>query len=203
MATIVTEGSGRHEQLGDRAELDLGFQADGADRAGAVARLGTRVAAATGALEHPGLTVRHRRLWVGSQWRDEKVVGARAGEHIALVVTDVAARISSSAALVRAEPSELHGPRWVLHDQAGAQREAQRRAVADARERAEGYADALGGRLGPLVSLGDASAHGGSPRMMMARAEAAVPDVRDLGLEPEPVEVAVRCTATWELAIPS
>jgi hypothetical protein len=33
---------------------------------------------------------------------------------------------------------------------------------------------------------------------MAVRAEAA-PDVRDLGLEPEPVRVTARCTTTWEL----
>ncbi|MGQ0575158.1 MAG: SIMPL domain-containing protein [Pseudonocardia sp.] len=204
MATIVTEGTGRHEQLGDRAELDLAFEATGPDRTAAVGRLGERVAAAAGALEHPGLTVRHRRLWVGSRWRDDQVVGAQAGEHVALLVTDVAALEEILAALVRAEPADLHGPRWVLHDPAAARREAQRAAVADARERAEGYAEALGARLGPLVSLSDSGAHGGSPRMMMAaRAEVAAPDVRDLGLEPEPVEVVAHCTATWELTTPS
>jgi uncharacterized protein len=29
--------------------------------------------------------------------------------------------------------------------------------------------------------------------------ESAAPDVRELGLEPEPVRVTVRCTTTWEL----
>lgn len=203
MGTIVTEGTGRVEQLADRAELDLGFDATGPDRAEAVARLGKRVAAAAGALEHPALTVRHRRLWVGTQWRDDHVVGARAGERIALLVTDVAALEEILAALVRAEPAELHGPRWTLDDGAAARREAQRRAVADARSRAEGYAQALGGRLGALVSLADAGAHAPSPRAFMAaadRAESAA-DVRDLGLEPEPVEVTARCTATWELLV--
>lgn len=203
MATIVTEGSGRYEELGDRAELDLSFEGIGPDRAAAVARLGERLAAAAAALEHPALTVRHRRLWVGAQWRDDQVIGARAGEHVALVVTDVAALEEVLAALVGAEPTDLHGPRWSLHDTAAARREAQRRAVADARERAEGYAAALGGRLGPLVSLGDVAAHAPSPRMMAARAEAAPPDIRDLGLEPEPVEILARCTATWELDLPA
>lgn len=202
ISTVVTEGTGRHEQIGDRAELDVGFAAAGPDRAGAVAELGARVAAAAASLEHPAVTVRHRRLWVGSRWRDDEVVGCRAGEQIALVVTDVAALEQVLAALVRAEPAELHGPRWVLHDPAAARREAQRGAVADAREQAEGYAEALGGRLGSLLSLSDVSGHGGSPRMMMAaRAEVAAPDVRDLGLEPEPVEVTARCTATWELVL--
>jgi hypothetical protein len=34
--------------------------------------------------------------------------------------------------------------------------------------------------------------------MAAARTEAA-PDVRELGLEPEPVRVTARCTTTWEL----
>ena len=35
-------------------------------------------------------------------------------------------------------------------------------------------------------------------RAVRAMAEAA-PDVRELGLEPEPVRVTVRCTTNWEL----
>ncbi|MGE3287802.1 MAG: SIMPL domain-containing protein [Pseudonocardia sp.] len=200
VGTIVTEGAGRVEQPGDRAELDLRFEGAGTDRASAVAALGARMAAAAGALEHPALKVRHRRLWVGTRWREDVVVGAQAVEHLDVVVTDVAALEEILAALVAAEPAGLGGPRWTLADEAAARREAQKRAVADARDRAEGYADALGGTLGALISLGDAGAHQPAPRMMaMAAREAAVPDVRDLGLEPEPVEVTARCTATWEL----
>jgi hypothetical protein len=36
--------------------------------------------------------------------------------------------------------------------------------------------------------------------MLGARAEAA-PDVRELGLEPEPVRVTAHCTTTWELVV--
>lgn len=204
MGTIVTEGTGRVESPGDRAELDLHFEGSGPDRAAAVAALGTRMAAAAGALEHPALRIRHRRLWVGARWSDgadgqATVVGAQAAEHLGVLVTDVTALEEILGALVAAEPAGMNGPRWTLHDEAAARREAQRRAVADARERAEGYAEALGGRLGALVSLGDAGASAPAPRMMaMAAREAAVPDVRDLGLEPEPVEVTARCTATWE-----
>lgn len=200
--SVSTEGTGRYEQLGDRAELDIGFSAAGPDRTEAVAALGRRVAAAAAALDHPGITVRHRRLWVGANWHDDQVVGCRAGEQVALVVTDVAALEEILAALVRAEPSDLHGPRWAVHDPAAAQREAQRLAVVDARERAEGYAAALGGRLGALRSLTDGSGGGASARMlgMAARAES-MPDIRDLGLEPEMVEVTARCTTTWQLLL--
>jgi uncharacterized protein len=199
---IVTEGTGWHEQPGDRAELDVGFTARGADRATAVGELGRRVAAAAAALAHPGLAVRHRRLWVSNEWRGDRVVGCRAGEDIVLVVDDVAALEDVLGALVRAEPTTLHGPRWSLHDPAAALRAAQRGAVADARERAEGYAAALGARLGPLRRLSEAPEHGGGMALRAAgHAEAVGPDVRDLGLEPEPVRVTARCATTWGLLL--
>ena len=201
MTEIVTEGSGWHEQPGDRAELEVGFTATGRTRAAAVTALGERVVAAAPALDAAGLTVRHRRLWVHNEWRRERVVGCRAGEDIKLLVTDVGVLESVLSALIAAEPTALNGPRWVLDDPDAARREAQRRAVADARDRAEGYATALGGELGALLRLSEAREHHhGSPvEFRMAAHEAAQPDVRDLGLEPEPVRVTVSCTTTWTL----
>lgn len=196
---IVTEGSGWHEQLGDRAELVVAFSAVARTRSAAVRDLGKQVAGAAPALELPGLEVRSRRLWVHNEWRGNRVVGCRAGEYFELLITDVAALEPALSALVGAEPTDLQGPRWVLADPAAAQRAAQRRAVADARTRAEGYAKALDGRLGPLVRLSEAPDHGvpATYRMRAAAAESAAPDVRDLGLEPEPVRVTARCTTTW------
>ena len=198
---IVTVGSGWHEQLADRAEIDLSFAASGKDRAAAVRDLGRAVAAAEPALAHPKLVVRSRRLWVATEWRGRKAVGARATEDVALLVEDVAVVEEVLAALVNAEPASLNGPRWTLHDPAAPLREAQRKAVADARERAEGYAVALGGALGPLSRLTETNEGGmPAPMMMRARAEAASLDVTELGLEPEPVRVTVRVTTTWTLA---
>lgn len=200
MTEIVTEGSGWFEQTGDRAELDVGFAATAKTRGEAVAGLGRRVAAAAPALETAGLTVAHRRLWVHNEWRRDRVVGCRAGEDIALVLDDVGALEAVLSALIAAEPERLDGPRWVLADPAAARREAQRRAVADARDRAEGYAAALGRELGGLLRLTEGADHRFMAASMrtMAKDDSA-PDVRDLGLEPEPVRVTVQCSTTWEL----
>ncbi|WP_300018388.1 SIMPL domain-containing protein [Pseudonocardia sp.] len=202
MTEIVTEGNGWHERPGDRAELDVGFTATGRTRAGAVAALGERVAAAATALDTDRLTIRHRRLWVHNEWRRERVVGCRAGEDIGLLLTDVGALEEILSALIAAEPTALTGPRWTLADPAGARREAQRRAVTDARDRAEGYAAALGRTLGPLLRLSETGVPEHHPAMF-ARTAAddsnRPPDVRDLGLEPEPVRVTVRCTTAWRL----
>lgn len=196
---IVTEGSGWYEQLGDCAELDVTFTAVARSRSDAVRDLGGRVAGADNALMLPGLRVRHRRVWVHNEWRGNRVVGCRAGEDLALLVTDVTAVDAVLSALVGAEPTDLQGPRWVLVDLAAAQREAQQRAVADARTRAEGYAAALGGRLGPLRRLSEAPEHASPMAYRTAAHESGAPDVRALGLEPEPVRVTARCTTTWVL----
>jgi hypothetical protein len=157
------------------------------------------VAAAESALTRPGLQVLHRRVRVHNEWRGNKVIGCRAGEDLALLVTDVGELDAVLSALVGAEPAGLQGPRWVLEDPAAAHREAQKRAVADARARAEGYATALGGTLGPLLKLSEAPEHAAPMAFRTAAAEAAGPDVRALGLEPEPVRVTARCTTTWTL----
>jgi len=201
---VVTEGSGWHEQVADRAELNVGYAGTGRDRTAAVTELGKRVVAAEPAFVLRGVSVLHRRLSVHDQWRGNRVVGCRATEDVVLRLDDVHALEDVLAALVHSEPAALHGPNWSLTDPTTARRTAQERAVADARDRAEGYATALGGRLGPLVRLSEAPDHGGSPRdvrMMAARAEMAAPDVRELGLEPEPVRVTAHCTTTWTLLV--
>lgn len=199
---IVTEGTGWHEETGDRAELDVGFTASARNRADAVRDLGRRVAAAEPALVRPGLVVRHRRFWVHNEWQGSRVVGCRAGENIDLLLTDVTALEDVLTALVSAEPTTLDGPRWLVDDPAAALREAQRKAVEDARVRAEGYAAALGGRLGVLRRLSESPERGfpGRPMAMAGRA-AAPPDVRELGLEPEPVRVTAQCTTSWALLL--
>lgn len=199
MTEIVTEGSGWYEQPGDRAELDVSFTAVARTRSDAVRDLGRRMAAAEPALTRPGLQVRHRRVRVHNEWRGNRLIGCRAGEDLALLVTDIAALDDLLSALVGAEPTGLQGPRWVLEDPAAALREAQKRAVADARIRAEGYAAALDATLGPLLKLSEAPDHAAPIAFRTAAAEAAGPDVRALGLEPEPVRITARCTTTWAL----
>jgi hypothetical protein len=199
---VVTVGTGWHEQLADRAEIDVCFAVTGKDRAGAVRALGRIVAAAEPALTRPGLVVRSRRLRVHTEWHGRKPVGCRANEDIALVLTDLAVVEDVLGSLIAAEPASLDGPRWTLGDPAAALREAQIRAVADARRRAEGYAAALGGTLGALQLLTEAADHGPAPMVMRAaRTEAAPVDVQDLGLEPEPVRVTARCTTTWAVRV--
>jgi uncharacterized protein len=199
---IVTEGSGWHEQTADRADVDLTYAASARTRADAVRDLAARVAGAEPHLAHAAVLVRHRRLWVHNEWRGRRVVGCRAEQQVSLRITDVAALEEVLSALIGTEPTGLDGPRWLLDDRAAALRQAQRRAVEDARVRAEGYAEALGGRIGDLIALTEAAEHAPMAYRAMAAGaaeSASGPDVRDLGLEPEPVRVSAHCTTRWTL----
>lgn len=200
----MTEGSGWHEEVADRAELELSFSATARTRADAVRELGGRVAGVEAVLAHAAVQVRHRRVWVHNEWRGRRMAGCRADESISITVTDVTALEEVLSGVIAAEPAGLNGPAWTLSDETAAQREAQRAAVVDARRRAEGYAEALGGRLGELRSLSEAPEHAGVFRAaaahdMGAAREMGQPDVRALGLEPEPVRVNARCTTRWML----
>ncbi len=202
MTEIVTEGSGEAEAIADRAELSVQFSATGRQRAAAVRALGQQVAAAEPLFELPGVEIVHRRLAVYTDWRNNRRVGSVASEDVALRIVDVGVLENLLDRLIAAEPANLFGPRWSLSDPSAPVREAQRAAVADARRRAEGYADALGGRLGRLVRLSEAAE---GPPVVLRTAMAVSTGVaevesRQLGLDPEPVRVAVRCTTTWELA---
>lgn len=197
---IVTEGVGSVTRIGDRAELAVTFSVAAPTRTEAVALLGQRL----GVLDVPVVAdvVLHRRLSVHDEWgRNKRPTGCRAGLNVTLRINDLAVVEQVVGLLVAAEPAQLNGPGWSLVGTSEARRDAQHLAVADARERAEGYALATGRTLGALVRLVDGPNHGDAYETSFSGPSAV--DVHVLRLEPEPVTVSVRCTTTWVLAPPA
>ncbi|MBP2475702.1 uncharacterized protein YggE [Crossiella equi] len=203
MAEVVTKGNGEVERTADRAQLWVSFTTSAGDRSEAVALLGQRVANVEPLLEQDGVEVRSRRLSVQPNWQGDRQVGANAEQHYQLRIADRATLEQLVAALVAAEPSALNGPDWELSDQAEAAQEAQVLAVADARRRAEGYAAALGIRLGPLLRISDGEDTHYAPMARSAAFSAMSAEVggavQALNLEPQQVTVSARCTTTWSL----
>lgn len=205
MAEVVTKGVGKVERTADRAEVQVSFETLGSTRNEAVDLLTARIAGVEPALARPGVEVRSRQLNVHDNWDGKRRSGSRAMQNYVLRVDDVTELDGLLAALVGAEPTWLNGPSWQLKEDVDAVREAQRDAVLDARRRAEGYAEALGVRLGPLQRLTDGDAEGWaveSHRMMAAGyggAPGAPPQLDQLNLEAQQITVTVRCTASWTL----
>lgn len=205
MAEVVTKGVGKVERTADRAEVNVSFETTGSTRNEAVDALTARVAGVEPAFDRPGVEVRSRQLNVHDNWDGRRRSGSRAAQNYLIRVDDVAGLDDLLATLVAAEPTWLNGPTWQVKDDADAVREAQRAAVVDARRRAEGYAEALGARLGPLQRLTDGDAEmwaAESNRMMAAGyggAPGVPPQMDQLNLEAQQIMVTVRCTATWTL----
>lgn len=203
MTEVTTRGSGEVKHRADRATLSLRYSTTAADRTKAVEALTTKVGPVEQLLDRPGLRVRSRDLSVHDRWNGRRRSGSEADQRYELRVADFDILEDLIAALVTSEPAHLRGPDWELEDRSAATREAQHLAVMDARDRAEGYAVALGARLGRLVRLEDephqqgtfvagAVGYGGAPQGELL-------DLSALNLEPELISVTVACRAVWEL----
>ncbi|EYD70984.1 SIMPL domain-containing protein [Limimaricola hongkongensis] len=92
--------------------------------------------------------------------------GFVASTMVEMRVTDLDSLGAVLDAAVGEGANRLEGIEFALADRAGAHDEARRAAVADARARAELYAEAAGVKLGPLLSLSE-SGGGHGPRPMM------------------------------------
>lgn len=206
MAEVVTKGTGKVERTADRAEVQASFETVGATRNEAVDLLNRRMAAVEPALGRAGVQVRSRQLSVHDNWDGQQRAGSRAAQQYVLRVDDLARLDDLLSTLVAAEPTWLNGPQWQLAADTEAVREAQREAVLDARRRAEGYAEALGARLGTLQRLSDGDGEVWAAEASPGRAMAAyggsvgqAPKMDELNLEAQQIVVTVRCTATWTL----
>jgi uncharacterized protein YggE len=81
------------------------------------------------------------------------------------------------SAATGAGANQIYGIRFEIEDPAPQQAEARKKAVEDARLRAERLAQLAGVKLGPAVSIVEMDGGGGGPMPMMAmqRADAAAP----------------------------
>lgn len=207
MAQLVTIGTGEVERVADQADLRLSWVGRGRDRNAAVHELTGRIKDVEPHFDRPGVRVLSRRLSVHDVWRDAKRRdGAEATQSYLVRITDVTVLDDLLAALVGSEPTGIDGPNWALADDTEPTREARHAAVADARAKADGYADAVNGRLGALIQVTDGSPSGHQPMFaaaysMRTRGAAAPPNIADLALEPQPVTVSAQCTITWELLV--
>ncbi|HEX9339450.1 MAG TPA: SIMPL domain-containing protein [Pseudonocardiaceae bacterium] len=203
MAELVTTGTGEAERIADRAELRLSWVGRGRDRTVAVDELAARIKAVEPQFDRAGVEVRSRRLSVHDTWRGKRRDGAQATQSYLVRIADVTVLDDLLAGLVGTEPDVIDGPTWSLADDTGPSREARFAAVADARAKADGYAEAFGGRIGALKQVTDSSQpHIRPMAYAVAMRSHGGPDaanVADLALEPQQVTVSAQCTVTWEL----
>ncbi|MBH1936331.1 SIMPL domain-containing protein [Streptomyces sp. AV19] len=95
--------------------------------------------------------------------RHERIRAYRGHVHLAATLGDFTVLGELTTRLADLELTRLDGPWWDLRNDSPAHREARRRAVHDAVQRAREYAEALGSRLVALVELADTEAEHAGP----------------------------------------
>ena len=116
-----------------------------------------------------------------------------------VTVTDFAVLGELLLRLGNQEQTAVAGPWWQLRPGSTAGAEVRRAAIADALNRAQDYADAVGARVDRLVEILDEGAEGAQPMVRMA-AFAGGPE-SDLALAIDPQQQTVRAAVTVRVTI--
>lgn len=187
--TLTVSGEGRAEAVPDMATITLGMTAEAPTAAEALRETSAAIAAALMALDAAGIAPRDRQttgLSLSPVWdhgrntnRPPQIIGYRASNGLSVRVRELSALGELLDLVVADGANQLAGLTFSLSDPVPAMDEARRNAVADARRKAELYAEAAGVTLGPLLRLSETGAVTPRPMqmrgdMMMAEA-AAVP----------------------------
>lgn len=172
---ISVTGTGRVDMAPDMATVRIGVTHQ--DEAAAVAMQQTSDAVMAmlerlTALEVAARDVQTSGLSLNPVWRDRPAAdgqpapwGFEASNVVTLRLRDLAQLGAVLDALIADGANRLDGVSFALQEPEAAQDEARRLAVADARRKAQLYAEAAGVELGQLVSLSETGA--ASPRPMM------------------------------------
>jgi uncharacterized protein len=184
-ARITVSGEGRVEAAPDMATLSLGVTTQADTAAAALAANSQQLAVVLDRLRAAGIAARDLQTsglsmqpnWDYSNNAAPRITGYVASNMLTVRVRalDTLGTVLDSA--VRDGANTFNGLGFALADPAAALDEARRRAVADARHKAELLAEAAGVTLGPVVSISEGGG-GGQPAPMYrsaAMAAEAVP----------------------------
>ncbi|MFJ4563179.1 SIMPL domain-containing protein [Streptomyces caelestis] len=141
--------------------------------------------------------------------RGERVRTYHGSVHVTAELTDFTALGELTTRLADLELTRVDGPWWALRPDSPAHREARKKAVREAVQRAREYAEALGTTLSALVELADIGAESAPPpypqapgRARTAAFGAAENAVTPLDLEPQRQRVHAQINARFTMVPP-
>lgn len=207
--TITVTGSGVAAAAPDILTINIGVEASSKNaaetmravnaRAGAVLAVARSLGVASKDMQTGGVSLSpvydNQRNTNGS-YREPRIIGYRASNTVMIRLRDLEKAGEAVGALVEAGANRLNGLSFGFADATALMDAARRDAVADARRKAELFADAAGVTLGSVLTIQEQG--GGGPRpMVMARAmdamESAVP------LERGENTVSANVHVIWEI----
>jgi len=206
---VATIGRGTARATPDAALLALEVWAELDTPEAALDEVARRTTALTVVLDRATIPSEDRStsgVSLTERWEyrhDEQVfVGYRASTTVSVRIADLGMLGSVISDATREAQARPHGPSWQVDPENPARIEACRVAAADARRKAEAYADALGLHLGAVLSIREPGARPrpfeAQPTMRMAMAAGGGPD---MPVESGDVTVSAAVTVVFELAL--
>lgn len=203
-ARITVTGEGRVEARPDMAVISLGVTSEGKTAAGAMTGNSAQLAKVLENLKAAGIAERDLQtsgLTLNPNWDHRSdggpvIQGYVASNQLTVRVRDLASLGGVLDAAIKDGANTLNGVGFGVTDQAPLLDEARKRAVADARHKADLLSVAAGVVLGPVVSIVEGGS-GGGPAPQFRRAEAMMADAVPVA-EGE-ISVSASVTLVWEL----
>jgi uncharacterized protein YggE len=215
--TIAASASATESREPDQAEITLGVAAVGRTSAEAMDALNRQMDAVIRAVKGtnlPGLTTQTQQVSLYPQYeqprpvpmgaepppqQEPKIVGYMASNSVRVVVGDVRRAGAVVDAGVGAGANQIMGVRFTLRNDAEARVVAIRRAAAEARVKAQAIAEALGVRLGRVMSASTGNVQVRPVYEKLMRGVAADAAVAPTPLEGGQVEVGADVTVEFEI----
>lgn len=180
--TIIVTGVGEVSHAPDMAYLTLGVEAEGVTASEALRKNSAQMDATLKTLREAGVDkkdIQTSNLNVGAKYdysqdnRPPRIIGYQATNTVSIKLRnlDKAGAVIDKAVSVGA--NRLDSISFGFADPKPIINEARKEAVADARERAEIYADAAGVKLGPVIQISDSFSAGPGPIPVIARMDMA------------------------------
>ncbi len=202
-AGIAVAGVGTASATPDVVETTIGAETAAPTVDAALAAASTATRAITDALRGEGVAagdVRTAGVQLYPQYGPEgqQVTGYVARQDLSVTLRDLDTAGATIGVAVAAggDAARLSGVSFTVADDTALRAQAREEAFADAREKAEEYAELAGGELGELISVREDS--GGSSTAYAASAESAVADSA-VPLSAGAAEVSVTAQARWAL----
>lgn len=179
--TIVVTGTGEAGGAPDMAFLNLGVEADGTTAAEALRKNSAQMESTIKSLRDAGVDkkdIQTSSLNIGAKYdysRDNsppRIIGYQATNTVSVKLRNLDKAGSAIDKAIGVGANRLDSISFGFADPKPLMNSARKAAVADARDRAELYADAAGVKLGPVLQISDSYSQVPGPIPMRARMEA-------------------------------
>lgn len=127
-----------------------------------------------------------------------RITGYRVSNTVTVRIRDIAAAGGLLDRVVRLGANQIRGVEFAVSDDAALLDEARKRAIAEARRKAELYAEAGGFRLGRLLQVAESGGQMPMPAPMM-RMEAAMADMKTVPVQAGEQEIRVGVQVQFEI----